>query len=93
MIRSLLGLLRAEGTTEINGFDARRAGKQARAAVGYVPQELAFYDDLSARATLFFYANLKQVPADRVDEVLAQVGLSEHGHKEVAALSGSGFYH
>jgi len=88
VIRSLLGLLSAEGSMAINGFDAKKEGKQARAAVGYVPQELAFYDDLSARDTLFFYANLKRVAGRRVDEVLVEAGLSEHGHKEVAALSG-----
>jgi ABC-type multidrug transport system ATPase subunit len=88
VIRSLLGLHSAQGYLEINGFDARKAGKKARAAVGYVPQELAFYDDLPARDTLFFYANLKRVSPDRVEAVLAEVGLSEHGHKAVAALSG-----
>ena len=88
VIRSLLGLLSARGELRVNGFDARRQGKQARAAVGYVPQELAFYDDLSARETLLFYARLKHIAAHRVDEVLNEVGLSAHGHKIVAALSG-----
>jgi nitrous oxidase accessory protein len=88
IIRSLLGLLSAEGELRVNGFDAKKEGKKARAAVGYVPQELAFYDDLSARSTLLFYANLKGAPKSRIDQVLAEVGLSEHGHKRVAALSG-----
>ncbi len=88
IIRSLLGLLSAEGELCLNNFDAQKEGKKARAAVGYVPQELAFYDDLSARDTLLFYAGLKRVPTTRVDQTLAEVGLSEHGHKPVAALSG-----
>jgi ABC-type multidrug transport system ATPase subunit len=88
VIRCRLGLLKAEGELTIHGHDTRRQGKRARAAVGYVPQELAFYDDLSARDTLRFYAELKRVATDRVDQVLAEVGLSDHGHKEVSALSG-----
>jgi heme ABC exporter ATP-binding subunit CcmA len=88
VIRCLLGLLKAEGELTIHGHDTRREGKRARAAVGYVPQELAFYDDLSARDTLRFYAELKRVATDRVDQVLAEVGLSDHGHKDVSALSG-----
>jgi parallel beta-helix repeat protein len=88
IIRSLLGLLSATGALRINGFDAQKEGKKARAAVGYVPQELAFYDDLSARDTLLFYADLKGVPRARGDQALAEVGLAEHGHKPVAALSG-----
>lgn len=88
VIRSLLGLLSAEGQLLVNGFDAQKAGKLARAAVGYVPQELAFYDDMSARDTLRFYADLKRAAPQRIDLVLAEVGLTEHGHKPVAALSG-----
>jgi nitrous oxidase accessory protein len=88
VIRSLLGLYAAEGQLQINGFDVKKTGKKARAAVGYVPQELAFYDDLSARDTLRFYADLKGVPASRIDDVLEEVGLCEHQNKPVAALSG-----
>jgi nitrous oxidase accessory protein len=88
IIRSLLGLLSAEGELRLNGFEVQKEGKKARAATGYVPQELAFYDDLTARDTLLFYARLKHAPGSRVDQVLAEVGLLEHGQKAVAALSG-----
>lgn len=88
IIRSLLGLLSASGELRVNGFEVQKQGKKARAAIGYVPQELAFYDDMSARDTLLFYAALKHVPAARVDRVLAEVGLAAHGAKAVAALSG-----
>lgn len=88
IIRSLLGLLSASGELRVNGFEVQKQGKKARAAIGYVPQELAFYDDLSTRDTLLFYARLKHVAMARVDQVLAEVGLSAHGAKPVAALSG-----
>lgn len=88
IIRSLLGLLSAAGELRVNGFEVQEQGKKARAAIGYVPQELAFYDDMSARDTLLFYAALKHVPAVRVDRVLDEVGLAAHGAKAVAALSG-----
>src|SRR5688572_8437023 len=51
IIRSLLGLLAAEGELYINSFNAQKEGKKARSSVGYVPQELAFYDDLTACKT------------------------------------------
>lgn len=88
IIRSLLGLLSTGGQLSVNGFDVRSQGKQVRAAIGYVPQELAFYEDMSAADTLRFYAALKQAPAGRVDETLAEVGLTPHAAKPVAALSG-----
>jgi len=88
IIRSLLGLYAARGELWINGFEVSKAGKQARAALGYVPQELAFYNDLSTLDTLRFYANLKQVPASRIEAALTEVSLADHRDKPVATLSG-----
>jgi ABC-2 type transport system ATP-binding protein/nitrous oxidase accessory protein len=88
VIRCLLGLYSAQGTLIINGFNAQKQGKKARATVGYVPQELSFYNDMSARDTIGFYAGLKKVSVVQADAVLAEVGLSNHDHKQVAALSG-----
>ena len=88
IIRCILGLLSGQGTLSVNGHNAAKAGKKARAAIGYVPQELAFHDDLSARDTLRFYAQLKNAAVGRIDLVLAEVGLSDQGDKLVGALSG-----
>lgn len=88
IIRCLLGLYTAQGQIQVNGFNLARQGKQARAAIGYVPQELAFYNHLTARDTLRFYAGLKHVAAGRVEAVLDDAGLLPHAGKPVAALSG-----
>lgn len=88
VIKCMLGLLGYQGRIVVNGFDARRQGKNARRSLGYVPQELAFHGDMRTLETARFYARLKDVPAARVDDVLAQVGLAEHTTKPVAALSG-----
>lgn len=87
-IKCLLGLLRYEGCIRVNGFDAARNGRDARRLVGYVPQELAFYDEMSALESTRFFARLKQTPVAQALTVLAQVGLAEHAGKPVAALSG-----
>ncbi|MBS1251828.1 MAG: putative ABC transporter binding protein NosD [Anaerolineales bacterium] len=88
IIKCLLGLLNSEGTIIVNGHDLESAGKAVRRSLGYVPQELALYADLTARESVKFYARLKDVPLDRADRVLADVGLAEHASKRVAALSG-----
>jgi ABC-2 type transport system ATP-binding protein len=87
-IRCVLGLVRFDGAVEVAGHDLRADGRAVRRALGYVPQELALYDDLTARESLAFYARLKGVERLRVEEVLEEVGLSEHGNKRVSALSG-----
>jgi ABC-type multidrug transport system ATPase subunit len=87
-IRCVLGLLRYQGAIAINGRDARRHGKAARRALGYVPQELALHDDLGALEALHFYGRLKRAPWQRPLQVLAEVGLADHGRKKVRELSG-----
>src|SRR5687767_8926359 len=80
-IRCVLGLLRFGGTISVHGFDVRSEGKAARRALGYVPQELALHDDLGALEALDFYGRLKRAPRERPAQVLAEVGLADHGRK------------
>lgn len=88
VIKCLLGLLHYAGRISVNGFDARTQGRQARSLLGYVPQELAFYDDMTALESGHYFAQLKRADAARVPAVLDQVGLAEHSAKPVRALSG-----
>jgi ABC-type multidrug transport system ATPase subunit len=88
IIKCLLGLLPFRGRVALCGHDLRTAGKAARRSTGYVSQELAFYDDLTALETLRFFARLRRASLARADVVLAQVGLSEHASKTVRAMSG-----
>lgn len=88
IIRCLLGLHRCDGHMEIAGIDAGRRGKAARRAIGYVPQELAFYDDMRAGDALRLFARLKGAAAKRVNAALVEVQLEEHGRKRIRELSG-----
>ena len=88
IIKCLLGLLKYEGSIGVNGYNISQQGRMARTQLGYVPQELAFYDEMSTLATTEFFARLKQAPMRQVGQVLEQVGLAEHGKKAVGALSG-----
>ncbi len=87
-IKCLIGLLRYDGQILVDGLDAHNQGKAVRRLLGYVPQELAFYSDMTALDTARFYARLKRVSIGRAGDVLAQVGLEAHGQKPVGALSG-----
>ncbi len=87
-IKCLLGLLKYRGQILVDTLDASKQGKTVRRLLGYVPQELAFYADMSALDTALFYARLKNTPPQRAAEVLDQVGLTGHCDKPVGALSG-----
>jgi ABC-type multidrug transport system ATPase subunit len=88
VIRCILGLLRYRGTIELAGMNIRKHGKRVRQLIGYVPQELAFHDDMRVIETLHFYARLRGVDGSRPDAVLSEVGLADHGRKRVRELSG-----
>lgn len=88
VIRSILGLVSYGGEIHVAGFDARNQGKTVRSLIGYVPQELSFYDDMRVIDLLDYSASLRRLDADRVDEVLELLGMNEHRNKRVRELSG-----
>jgi ABC-2 type transport system ATP-binding protein/nitrous oxidase accessory protein len=88
LIRCVMGLLRFQGSIRIGGHDVGRDGKHARMLIGYVPQELGFYDDLGVAEAVRFFAHLKSIRACRPEEVLAGVGLEGNGRKRIRELSG-----
>ncbi len=88
LIRCALGLYRFAGRAQIAGFDVRREGKRARMMVGYVPQELGFYDDLRTGEALQFFARLKSIHLRDASAQLETVGLAAHSRKRIRELSG-----
>jgi ABC-type multidrug transport system ATPase subunit len=88
LIRCVLGLLRFHGKLRVGDHDVARDGKRARMLVGYVPQELGFYDDLGVAEALAFFARLKNLPLTSTLDTLAGVGLEAHHHKRIRELSG-----
>ena len=63
-----------------------------RQVIGVVPQELALYDDLSARENLAFWGQMYNLGGKalktRVDEVLEQIGLTDKANQRVKTYSG-----
>lgn len=61
-------------------------------SIGVVPQELALYEDMSARENLTFWGRMYSMSgpdlARRVDEVLALIGLEERSRERVETFSG-----
>lgn len=88
VIRCVLGLFRYRGTIRVAGHDAWKRGKAARAAIGYVPQELGFYDELRVAEAVRYFGRLRGIRIAVIDGVLGRVGLAGHGSKRIRELSG-----
>lgn len=76
------GSVRVAGCT-VNGRDWRAA----RRRIGYLPEQLALYDNLNGRETLRFFARLKGAPAAQIEPLLAQVGLGAAAGRAVRTYS------
>ncbi len=89
LFRCLLGLIPFEGDLDVAGVDVRKAGREARAAIGYVPQRPPHFDGTLADLVSFF-AGLRGIDAALVGKRMTNLDLSieEHGDKPVSALSG-----
>jgi ABC-2 type transport system ATP-binding protein len=66
--------------------------RDLRRLIGIVPQELALYNELNARENLNFFGSLYGITGERlrnrVDEVLAAVGLTDRAGDRVGQFSG-----
>jgi ABC-2 type transport system ATP-binding protein len=87
------GLLEADGgEIVVAGERLTTRSVEAKAAIGYVPQDLAVYPDLTARENLRFFARLYGLPSakarTRVDEVLEVIGLTDRADDLAKTYSG-----
>jgi ABC-2 type transport system ATP-binding protein len=80
------------GTARIGGFDIRTQRDQVKKINGLVPQDLALYPTLSARANLNFFGRIYGLRGkdlkQRVDDVLRIVALTERADQAVEKYSG-----
>jgi ABC-2 type transport system ATP-binding protein len=89
-ILMLLGLTEpTSGSMEVLGMDPRRHPLEVKRRVGYLPDAVGFYDDLTGRENLRFTAKLNHVEdaEDRIEELLSQVGLSAAGDQPTGEYS------
>ncbi|MGA4103582.1 ABC transporter ATP-binding protein [Ralstonia nicotianae] len=89
LFRMMLGLIPvSEGEIHVAGASLRTAAfRAARRRIGYLPENLALYDNLSGLETLRFFARLKGAPMGDCEALLARVGLQGATAKPVRAYS------
>jgi len=79
------------GKVRVSGLDPAREPLRVKEKVGYLPENVGFYDDMDARQNLRYVARLNRIPDDvsvkRIDELLKLVGLMEEAGKKVGAYS------
>lgn len=80
------------GDASIGGYSVSKEPMAVKQVIGVVPQELALYEDLTARENLIFWGQMYGLSGkslhSRVDEVLEQIGLVDKAKNRVKTYSG-----
>ncbi|MBZ4677151.1 MAG: rbbA [Anaerophaga sp.] len=88
----LLGLTEPdEGSAKVCGIDPVQFPIRVKKKVGYLPEDVGFYDDLSGFDNLVFTARLNNIPQDiaekKAHELLGKVGLEREKDKMAGKYS------
>ena len=87
-IRLLTGqLLPTAGMAKVAGYDIVNERQQIKPKIGVVFDSQNLYERMSARENLMFFARLYRVKKARVDEVLAQIGMTGRASDKVQKYS------
>src|SRR5660397_237185 len=88
----LLGLTEpTAGSAEVAGHDPVREPLAVKSVVGYLPENVGFYPDLTGRQNLSFAARLNGIPRrvaeERMDALFRQVGLENAADRAAGKYS------
>ncbi len=77
------------GTVEVGGYDVVENSLDVRRIVGYLPETVPLYNDMTVAEYLSYMAGLRKVKKirERVNETLEQVGMIERANGYVGKLS------
>ncbi len=91
-ILMMLGLSEpTEGSASVCGIDPTRQPIDVKRKVGYLADDVGFYEDMNAVENLMYTARLNRIEEEKAmqeaDRLLAQVGLEEAKYKKVGTYS------
>jgi ABC-2 type transport system ATP-binding protein len=77
------------GAARVAGFDVFRKSMEVRRRVGYLPETVPLYRDMSARGYLMYIGEIRGIKnrRDHADEVLERVGLTDRAESRIRTLS------
>lgn len=80
-----------EGTIIIDGYDIQKKPLKAKKCIGYMPEGVPLYSELTVKEFVTYMAELKGMPRnekkEKVNEVLEETGLTDVSKKLIRNLS------
>ena len=88
LMKLILGLIKpAQGALTVLGENPATAGKSFRRQLGFLPENVAFHDELTGSDTIAFYGRLKGADPTQGKDLLARVGLTHAADRRVRTYS------
>jgi Cu-processing system ATP-binding protein len=88
LMKLMLGLIRpSEGGVSVLGTDPAAATPAFRRQLGFLPENVAFYDEMTGLEVLRFLSRLKGGAPSEVPALLERVGLAEAARRRVRTYS------
>ena len=79
------------GTIAVNGYDVLKKPAQAKQQIGYMPEGVPLYTDLTVKEFVTYMAELKKIKRkekkEKVEKTLKETGLEEVSNKLIRNLS------
>ena len=80
-----------EGEILVNGYDISKKSKKAKSQIGYMPEGVPLYSDLTVKEFVTYMAELKKVDRkirkEKVEKIIEQTGLKDVENKLTRNLS------
>jgi ABC-2 type transport system ATP-binding protein len=88
MMKILTGfILPTKGTVFVSGINVLKNPIEAKAHIGYLPEQNPLYEDMYVKEYLQFQASIFKVPKEAIETVVNTVGLKPEVHKKIGQLS------
>ena len=80
-----------KGSIEVNGYDISKKAKKAKKQIGYMPENIPLYMDLTVKEFVSYMAEIKLVERakrkEEIEKVIKETGLKEVENKLIRNLS------
>ena len=88
MMKILTGfILPTKGTVFVSGINVLKNPIEAKAHIGYLPEQNPLYEDMYVKEYLQFQTSIFKVPKEAIETVVNTVGLKPEVHKKIGQLS------
>ena len=88
MMKIITGFISpTKGTVFVSGINVLKSPEEAKAKIGYLPEQNPLYQEMYVKEYLQFQASIFKVSKETIGTVIETVGLSPEVHKKISQLS------